>query len=86
MNSTVTVEELILLAKKAENSLKAGRMDPTDPISISLEVIKENDEDTYENRVFGGKVIEVNLLSSLDGDYVHIQLEGEPNFEVYGNS
>lgn len=86
MNNTLTVEQLLILAKKAENSVKAGRMDLKSPISISLEVINENDEDTYENRVFGGKVIEVNVLSSLYADYVHIQLEGEPNFEVYKDS
>lgn len=86
MNNKFTVEQLLILAKKAENSVKEGRMDLKSPISISLEVINENDEDTYENRVFGGKVIEVNVLSSLCADYVHIQLEGEPNFEVYGDS
>ena len=86
MNNTLTVEQLLILAKKAENSVKAGRMGLKSPVSISLEVINENDEDTYENRVFGGKVIEVNVLSRLYSDYVHIQLEGEPNFEVYKDS
>ena len=86
MNNTLTVEQLLILAKKAENSVKAGRMGLKSPVSISLEVINENDEDTYENRVFGGKIIEVNVLSSLYADYVHIQLEGEPNFEVYKDS
>lgn len=86
MKNTLTVEQLLILAKKAENSVKAGRMSLKDSLYISLEVINENDEDTYENRVFGGKIIEVNVLSSLYADYVHIQLEGEPNFEVYKDS
>lgn len=86
MNNKFTVEQLLILAKKAENSVKAGRMNLKDSVYISLEVINENDEDTYSNRVFGEKVIEVNVLSCLHADYVHIQLEGEPNFEVYGDS
>jgi hypothetical protein len=45
-------------------------------------VTDDNDESTFEHRVHGGELIQAGLVSTLDGQYVHIQIIGEPNFNI----
>jgi hypothetical protein len=49
---------------------------------LSLEVTDDNDEDTSEDRVHGGELIQADVINTLDGQYVHIQMIGEPNFNI----
>lgn len=80
----LTVQHIIDLAAEAQTAIAAGQMSATDPVHVSLEVCKEGDERTYEHRVHGGDVIQVNAVQNFGGgSYLHIQLLGEPNFNVY---
>ncbi|MCA3166952.1 MAG: hypothetical protein ING22_00125 [Burkholderiales bacterium] len=49
---------------------------------MSLEVTDDNDEDTSEHRVHGGELIQADVIKTPDGEYVHIQMIGEPNFNI----
>lgn len=61
-------------------------MTPNDHVYVSLEVMNDEDESTYDNRVHGGELVEVQVNQQEDFKYVHIQLIGKPNFEVYPKS
>ncbi len=81
-----TVAQLLDLALDARQSIKAGRLQETDEVYLSLEVLKDGDESTYANRVHGGEIVQVCLVNNdpnSQSQYVHIQLMGEPNFKVY---
>lgn len=80
----LTVASLLKLADEAREEIKAGKLSLKSELYISLEVCKEGDEDTYQNRVHGGEAIDVGVTRQLGGEsYVHIQLIGEPNFNAY---
>jgi hypothetical protein len=80
----LTVERLLTLADEAREEINAGKLSLKSELYISLEVCKDDDEDTFQNRVHGGTVIEVGVTKRLhDDSYVHIQLNGEPNFNAY---
>lgn len=75
---------LLDLADAARKSVRAGRMNEKATVYLSLEVCKNGDESTYQNRVHGGEVVEAEVTTNIDhSQYVHIQLMGEPNFKVY---
>ena len=57
-------------------------MKPTDEVYLSLEVTDDNDESTFENRVHGGELIIADVIKTIDREYVHLQLIGEPNFAI----
>lgn len=79
-----TVAELIQVAEDAKKEVAAGHMKPDSKVHISLEVCDENNEDTFHHRVHGGESIQVGIGKQLNEDsYVHIQLIGQPNFNVY---
>ena len=77
-----TVEHLLEIADKAQKAIAQGELKPTDEVYLTLEVTDDNDEDTAEDRVHGGELIQAGLVHTLDGQYVHIQLIGEPNFNI----
>jgi hypothetical protein len=77
-----TVRHLIEIADKAQKAIAQGSMKPTDEVYLSLEVTDDNDEDTSEDRVHGEELIQVDVINTLDGQYVHIQMIGEPNFNI----
>lgn len=77
-----TVRHLIEIADKAQKAIAQGELKPTDEVYLTLEVTDDNDEDTAEDRVHGGELIQAGLVHTLDGQYVHIQLIGEPNFNI----
>ena len=79
---TLTVKHLLEIADKAQKAIAQGELKPTDEVYLSLEVIDDNDEDTSEDRVHGGELIQAGLVHTLDGQYVHIQMIGEPNFNI----
>lgn len=79
-----TAKKLIQLAEDAKKEIAAGNLDPDSEVYISLEVCNEHDEDTFHHRVHGGEPIQVGIgLQIGTGKYVHIQLIGKPNFDVY---
>jgi hypothetical protein len=45
-------------------------------------VTDDNDEDTSEHRVHGGELIQADVIKTPDGEYVHIQMIGVPNFNI----
>ena len=77
-----TVRHLIEIADKAQKAIAQGELKPTDEVYLSLEVTDDNDESTFEHRVHSGELIQAGLVSTLDGQYVHIQMIGEPNFNI----
>ena len=77
-----TVRHLIEIADKAQKAIAQGELKPTDEVYLSLEVTDENDEDTSEDRVHGGELIQADVIKTPDGQYVHIQMIGEPNFAI----
>jgi hypothetical protein len=77
-----TVRHLIEIADKAQKAIAQKSMKPTDEVYLSLEVTDDNDEDTSEDRVHGGELIQADVINTLDGQYVHIQMIGEPNFNI----
>jgi hypothetical protein len=79
---TLTVKHLLAIAVKAQKAIAQGELKPTDEVYLSLEVTDDNDESTFEHRVHGGELIQAGLVSTLDGQYVHIQIIGEPNFNI----
>ena len=79
-----TVSQLISLAQDAASAIAAGKMRLEDGVCVSLEVCKDGDEMTYENRVHGYEPIQVCVVNADDASaYVHIQLIGEPNWAAY---
>ena len=78
----LTVKHLLEIADKAANAIAQGSMKPTDEVYLSLEVTDDNDEDTSEDRVHGGELIQADVIKTPDGEYVHIQMIGEPNFAI----
>ena len=78
----LTVKHLLEIADKAANAIAQGSMKPTDEVYLSLEVTDDNDEDTSEDRVHGGELIQADVIKTPDGEYVHIQMIGEPNFNI----
>ncbi len=58
-----TVAKLIALAKEPERAVSAGRMRPEDDVCVSLEVCKDGDEETFQNRVHGGAPVQVCLVN-----------------------
>ena len=80
---TLTVKHLLEIADKAANAIAQGSMKPTDEVYLSLEVTDDNDESTFEHMVHSGELIQAGLVHTLDGgQYVHIQMIGEPNFNI----
>ena len=79
---TLTVKHLLAIADKAQKAIAQGSMKPTDEVYLSLEVTDDNDEDTSEDRVHGGELIQADVIKTPDGEYVHIQMIGEPNFNI----
>lgn len=80
----LTVSSLLQLADDARKEIEAGNLSLESELHISLEVCKDGDENTYQNRVHGGEAIDVGITKQFEGpSYVHIQLIGEPNFVVY---
>ena len=79
-----TVRHLIEIADKAQKAIAQGELKPTDEVYLSLEVTDDNDEDTSEDRVHGGELIQADVIKTPDGEYVHIQMIGEPNFQIRG--
>lgn len=78
-----TVRHLIEIADKAQKAIVQGELKPTDEVYLSLEVTDDNDEDTAEDMVHSGELIQAGLVPTLDGgQYVHIQMIGEPNFNI----
>lgn len=83
-SGVLTVQHILDLAAQAQTAIAAGQMHAIDPVYVSLEVLKDGDESTYQNRVHGGEAIQVNAVENFGGGkYLHIQLIGEPNFKVY---
>ena len=78
----LTVKHLIAIAVKAQKAIAQGSMKPTDEVYLSLEVTDDNDESTFENRVHGGELIIADVIKTIDREYVHLQLIGEPNFNI----
>jgi len=80
----LTVARLLAVADECRAAIAAGEMDANSVVYLSVEVCKDGDESTYNNRVHGGDVIEFGVATQLfAGKYVHMQVIGEPNFEVY---
>lgn len=85
--TTLTASHLLLLAREVQDCIDKGTMRHTTPVTISLEVCNENDEATFENRVFGGSVVLCVVGNSFDGgQQPYIQLIGEPNFPIYSET
>lgn len=83
-SGVLTVQHILDLAAEAQSKIAAGQMHVTDPVHVSLEVMRDGDESTYGNRVHGGEAIQVSAVENFGGgSYLHIQLIGEPNFKVY---
>ena len=79
-----TVSQLISLAQDATSAIAAGKMRLEDGVYVSLEVCKDADESTYQNRVHGGEPVQTCIVNEADKRaYVHIQLIGEPNWAAY---
>lgn len=79
-----TVSQLISLAQDAASAIAAGKMRLDESVYVSLEVCKDGNEDTYQNRVHGGEPVQVCIVNEADESaYVHIQLIGEPNWAAY---
>jgi hypothetical protein len=79
---TLTVKHLLAIADKAQKAIAQGELKPTDEVYLSLEVTDDNDEDTSEHRVHGGELIQADVIKTPDGEYVHIQMIGVPNFNI----
>lgn len=79
---TLTVKHLLAIAVKAQKAIAQGSMKPSDEVYLSLEVTDDNDEDTSEHRVHGGELIQADVIKTPDGEYVHIQMIGVPNFNI----
>ena len=77
-----TVRHLLEIADKAQKAIAQGELKPTDEVYLTLEVTDDNDEDTAEDRVHGGELIQADVIKTPDGEYVHIQMIGEPNFNI----
>lgn len=80
---TFTVAKFLALAKETQTAVDAGHIRLDDEVYTSLEVVQEGNEATYDNRVHGGEAIQLSVANGSQGKYVHIQLIGTPNFEVY---
>ena len=59
----VTVSQLISLAQDATSAIAAGKMRLDDSVYVSLEVCKDGDEETFQNRVHGGAPVQVCLVN-----------------------
>lgn len=79
---TLTVKHLLEIADRAQKAIAQGELKPTDEVYLSLEVTDDNDESTFEHRVHSGELIQAGVVNTLDGQYVHIQMIGEPNFNI----
>ena len=79
----LTVKHLIEIAVKAQKAIAQGAMKPSDEVYLSLEVTDDNDERTFDNRVRGGELTIADVIKTFDREYVHIQLKGKPNFNIY---
>lgn len=78
------VRHILNLADMARASIEKGLMKETDPVNVSVEVFKEGDESTYDNRVHGDLLVEASCKSLISTQrFLHIQLTGTPNFDLY---
>jgi hypothetical protein len=67
-----TVSQLISLAQGAASAIASGRMSLDDGVYVSLEVCKDGDEATDQNRVRGGEPVQVCLANEDDKNaYIH---------------
>lgn len=86
MTEKFTVKDLIQLGKECEAAVESGNLALDTEVHVSLEVLKDGDESTYGNRVFGGSTVEIGLIRTMRADvYPTIHLMGEPNFDPYGS-